>query len=60
MQKVIITYLKKNFYPDTEIRIVRDKSYDIKGFDVDETCYLTPFKFIFCIASNILISPLNT
>ena len=46
MQKVIITYLKKNFYPDTEIRIVRDKSYDIKGFDVDETCYLTPFKFI--------------
>ena len=37
MKKIIITYLQENFYPDTEIRIVRDKSYDIKGFDVDET-----------------------
>ncbi len=46
MQKVIITYLKKNFYPGSEIRIVRDASYDIKGFDVDGTIYLTPYKFI--------------
>ena len=54
MQKVIITYLKKNFYPDTEIRIVRDASYDIKGFDVDGTIYLTPFKFIdvYCVVNR--------